>query len=90
MSGNIDGPDSANCGRGGWTWYTGSAAWIFRVITEWILGVRPGKDGLIVDPCVPASWKGFKMKRLFRGKKFEITLEKYEKVKPRIKIEEIK
>ena len=39
-------------GRGGWTWYTGSAAWLFRVAIEGILGVRPTADGLIVDPCI--------------------------------------
>jgi cellobiose phosphorylase len=74
MPGNIEGPGSANFGRGGWTWYTGSAAWMVRVITEWILGVRPGKDSLIVDPCIPKKWRGFKMKRLFRGKKYEIVV----------------
>ncbi|MDP2912624.1 MAG: hypothetical protein Q8N91_01275 [Candidatus Omnitrophota bacterium] len=76
MPGNIDGPDSANFGRGGWTWYTGSAAWMFRVIVEWILGVRPGKDGLIVDPCIPDGWNGFKMRRLFRGKMYEILVKR--------------
>ena len=74
MPGNIDGPDSPRFGRGGWTWYTGSAAWIFRVITEWILGVRPGKNCLMVDPCIPKEWSGFKMRRLFRGKRYEITV----------------
>ncbi len=76
MPGNIDGPDSANFGRGSWTLYTGSAAWMFRVITEWILGVRPGKNGLIVDPCIPHNWNGFKMKRLFRGKMYEIEVKR--------------
>ncbi|MBN1871604.1 MAG: glycosyl transferase family 36, partial [Candidatus Omnitrophica bacterium] len=76
MPGNVDGPDSAFFGRGAWTWYTGSAAWMFRVIVEWILGVRPSKEGLIVDPCIPDDWKGFKMRRLFRGKMFEITVKK--------------
>ncbi|MEA3305204.1 MAG: glycosyl transferase family 36 [Candidatus Omnitrophota bacterium] len=88
MPGNIDGPDSANFGRGGWTWYTGSAAWMFRVITEWILGVRPGKDKLIVDPRLPEGWKGFKMKRFFRGKKFEITVKKDKKGKTKITVKE--
>ena len=88
MPGNIDGPDSANFGRGGWTWYTGSATWIFRVITEWLLGVRPGRDGLIVDPCLPKGWKGFKMKRFFRGKKFEITVKKNKRGKTKVTVEE--
>jgi cellobiose phosphorylase len=76
MPGNVNGPDAANFGCGAWTWYTGSAAWMFRVITEWILGVRPGEDGLIVDPCIPKNWKGFKMRRLFRGKMYEIDVKR--------------
>jgi cellobiose phosphorylase len=65
--GNIEGPESPFYGRGGWTWYTGSAAWLFKVGLEWILGVRPSRDGLILDPCIPKSWKGFKVRRIFRG-----------------------
>uniref|UniRef100_A0A832I241 Glycosyl transferase family 36 n=1 Tax=Eiseniibacteriota bacterium TaxID=2212470 RepID=A0A832I241_UNCEI len=72
MPGNVDGPDSPNFGRGGWTWYTGSAAWTFRVGTEWILGVRPEWDGLRVAPCLPPGWKGFTMKRRFRGSTYRI------------------
>jgi hypothetical protein len=72
--GNADGPDSPHFGRGGWTWYTGSAAWMFRVGTEWILGVRPTYDGLLVRPCVPPDWKGFSMKRTFRGSVYRISV----------------
>ncbi|MBL7070933.1 MAG: glycosyl transferase family 36 [Candidatus Omnitrophica bacterium] len=79
MPGNIDGPDSANFGRGGWTWYTGSATWMLRVIVDWILGVRPGKDGLTVDPCIPDNWRGFKVRRLFRGKMYEIIVRRNNK-----------
>jgi cellobiose phosphorylase len=70
--GNVDGPDSPNFGRGGWTWYTGSSAWLFRVSTEWILGVRPTWDGLLVEPCLPSHWKGFEMSRKFRGATYRI------------------
>ncbi|MEK7330209.1 MAG: glycosyl transferase family 36, partial [Candidatus Eisenbacteria bacterium] len=70
--GNVDGPASPHYGRGGWTWYTGSAAWLFRVATEWLLGVRPTYDGLLVDPCLPPHWKGFTMTRLFRGTTYVI------------------
>lgn len=72
MPGNVDGPDSPNYGRGGWTWYTGSAAWTFRVATEWILGVRPAWNGLVVDPCLPPKWKGFEMTRRFRDATYRI------------------
>ena len=70
--GNIDGPDSPNYGMGGWTWYTGSAAWFQKVIVDWILGVRATKDGLLVDPCIPDEWKEFSVKRLFRGTTYSI------------------
>ena len=89
MPGNVDGPDSPNFGRGGWTWYTGSATWMFRVITEWILGVRPGKDGLIVEPCIPREWRTFKMRRLFRGKRYEITVRQDKKGKIRTSIKKM-
>jgi cellobiose phosphorylase len=73
-AGNIEGPESPFYGRGGWTWYSGSAAWLFRVGLEWILGVRPSIDGLIVDPCIPASWEGYTVSRLFRGAEYSITV----------------
>src|SRR6185369_4325676 len=59
-------------GRGGWTWYTGSAAWMLRVGTEWLLGVRPTWDGLLIDPCLPPEWKEFRMTRRFRGSTYRI------------------
>jgi cyclic beta-1,2-glucan synthetase len=46
-------------GRGGWTWYTGSAGWMHRVGLEEILGLRRRGDVLEVSPCIPASWPGF-------------------------------
>ena len=70
--GNVDGPDSPHFGRGGWTWYTGSSAWMLRVSTEWILGVRPAYDGLLIEPCLPPGWRGFTMKRRFRGADYDI------------------
>ena len=72
--GNVDGPDSPHFGRGGWTWYTGSAAWLFRISTEWLLGVRPEWDGLRVQPCLPPHWKRFAMTRRFRGSTYRITV----------------
>jgi cyclic beta-1,2-glucan synthetase len=47
-------------GRGGWTWYTGSAAWMYRAGVEGILGIRRKSDQLLVDPCIPVEWPGFK------------------------------
>ncbi|MEW6509812.1 MAG: glycosyl transferase family 36 [Bacteroidota bacterium] len=71
-AGNIEGPDSPFFGRGGWTWYTGSAAWLYRVGLEWILGIRPTREGLLIDPCIPPSWKSFRVQRRFRGAVYDI------------------
>jgi cyclic beta-1,2-glucan synthetase len=46
-----------HAGRGGWTWYTGSAAWLYRLGLESILGVRRQGNTFSVDPCIPSSWK---------------------------------
>ncbi len=70
--GNVDGPDSPFFGRGGWTWYTGSAAWIYRIMTEWFIGVRPVWDGLLIDPCLPPHWDGYTFTRLYRGHTYRI------------------
>jgi len=48
-------------GRGGWTWYTGSAAWMYRVGLEWVLGLKRQGDALFIDPCVPPSWQRFEV-----------------------------
>jgi len=73
--GNVDGPASPRFGQAGWTWYTGSAAWMWKVSIEWILGVRASFDGLIIDPCIPREWKGFKIERKFRGATYQIEVD---------------
>ena len=70
--GNVDGPDSPHHGRGGWTWYTGSASWLHRVITQWVLGVRPEWDGLRIEPCLPPAWTNASVTREYRGETYEI------------------
>jgi cyclic beta-1,2-glucan glucanotransferase len=50
---------SPHVGRGGWTWYTGSAAWMYRAGMEGILGIRREGSSLVIDPCIPATWPGF-------------------------------
>jgi cellobiose phosphorylase len=59
-------------GKTAGTWLTGTAAWNYVAATQYILGVRPDWDGLLVDPCVPASWKEFGITRTFRGATYEI------------------
>ena len=74
LPGNVDGPQSPLFGRAGWTWYTGSAAWLHRVVSEWVLGVRPEWDGLRIDPCLPEGWSGARMSRNWRGATWEIVI----------------
>jgi cellobiose phosphorylase len=65
--GNVDGPLSDLPGRAGWTWYTGSAAWLSRVCLEWMLGIRPTWEGLLVEPCPPVSLGKVRVRRVWRG-----------------------
>lgn len=75
-AGNVDGPDSPHHGRGGWTWYTGSAAWLHRIVTQWVLGVRPEWEGLRVQPCLPPGWSGASMIRPYRGCTYHFRIER--------------
>lgn len=75
--GNVDGPLSDKPGRAGWTWYTGSAAWLNRVSLEWILGIRPtftatGEAGLLIDPVPPVEFGKVEVVRTWRGKKIRV------------------
>jgi cellobiose phosphorylase len=70
--GNIDGPLSEFYGRGGWSWYTGSAQWLHCVATHWILGIRPQENGLWVEPSIPADWPGYRVSRKFRNAFYNI------------------
>jgi len=49
-------------GRGGWTWYTGSAGWMYRAALEYILGFKLNGDLLRIDPCIPRAWREFEIK----------------------------
>jgi cyclic beta-1,2-glucan synthetase len=62
-------------GRGGWSWYTGSAGWMQRAGIESILGVRIEGAQLFLDPCIPKSWPGFEIKLRYRTAWYEITVE---------------
>jgi cellobiose phosphorylase len=54
------------------SWLTGTAAWNFVVISQWILGIKPQYDGLMVDPCIPAAWDGYTVTRKYRGNTYAI------------------
>jgi len=62
-------------GRGGWTWYTGSAAWMYRLIVESLLGLRLEVDKLHVAPCLPADWEGFKVHYRYRETVYRIEVQ---------------
>jgi cyclic beta-1,2-glucan synthetase len=62
-------------GRGGWTWYTGSAAWMYRAGIEGILGIRREGAFLVVEPCVPASWPGFEATVKVGSSRYDIRVE---------------
>ncbi|NPV56998.1 MAG: glycosyl transferase [Anaerolineae bacterium] len=68
----IAGRDAPTHGEAKNSWLTGTAAWNYVAITQWILGIRPTYDGLIVAPVIPAKWQGFKVERTFRGVRFHI------------------
>jgi cellobiose phosphorylase len=59
-------------GRGGWTWYTGSAAWMYRLILESLLGISLENDRLSFAPCLPVDWEGFTMEYRFRKTRYHI------------------
>lgn len=68
----IAGPEAPRFGEAKNSWLTGTAAWSLVAITQWILGVRPHYDGLLIDPCIPNGWPGFKVTRWFRRAKYII------------------
>jgi cyclic beta-1,2-glucan synthetase len=62
-------------GRGGWTWYTGSAGWTYRAGLEWILGFRLRGERLNIEPCIPASWPGYEITFRYHSARYEIAIE---------------
>src|SRR5207249_11452414 len=62
-------------GRGGWTWYTGSAVWMYRAGLEWILGFRLRGTRLVVDPCIPRAWQGFNISFRYHSARYDIAVE---------------
>jgi cyclic beta-1,2-glucan synthetase len=61
--------------RGGWTWYTGAAGWLYRAGLEWILGLRIYADTLHVDPCIPRAWRSYTMRYQHEDTCYQITVE---------------
>ena len=68
----IAGKEAFKPGEAKNSWLSGTASWNFYAVTQYILGIRPAYDGLLVDPCIPKKWDGFKMQRKFRGATYRL------------------
>ena len=71
----IAGKEAYKPGEAKNSWLTGTAAWNFYTITQYILGIQPEYNGLLIDPCIPGEWNGFTVNRKFRNAVYEITVE---------------
>ena len=81
----IAGKDTPRHGQAKNSWLTGTAAWNFVAITQWILGVKPELDGLVVDPCIPSEWDGFGIQRKYRGATYRIRVNNPQKISKGVK-----
>ena len=79
------GRDAQTPGEGKNSWLTGTAAWSFVSISQYILGIRPDFKGLIVDPCIPSSWKEFSVIRKFRNSTYNIKVKNPQKINKGVK-----
>ncbi|MFD2272179.1 GH36-type glycosyl hydrolase domain-containing protein [Undibacterium arcticum] len=64
--------ESPHVRRGGWTWYTGAAGWLYRAQTEWLLGIRIQAGNLKIDPCIPRHWRNYKVNYRHGSATYEI------------------
>jgi cyclic beta-1,2-glucan synthetase len=62
-------------GRGGWTWYTGAAGWLYRVGVEWIIGLHKLGSALRIDPCIPKAWERVSVTYRHGGTVYRIAIE---------------
>ena len=70
----IAGRDAPSHGEAKNSWLTGTAAWNYYTITQWILGIRPDYDGLKIAPVIPERWDDFRVQRIFRGVAYDISV----------------
>ena len=68
----VKGPDDPGFGQGRNPWLTGTAAWMYVAAAQYVLGVRPSLDGLVVDPCIPRAWQAVTVTRVFRGATYHV------------------
>jgi cyclic beta-1,2-glucan synthetase len=67
--------EAPHWGRGGWTWYTGSAGWMYRAGIEWLLGRRIRGASLFMDPCIPRTWSGFSITFRYHVSRYQVQVE---------------
>jgi cellobiose phosphorylase len=73
---NFFGPESDKFGLANVSWLTGTASWMYVAATQYILGIRPVWEGLLIDPCLPSEWEEISVDRIFRGCNVHITIKK--------------
>ena len=71
----IAGKDAVRHGEAKNSWLTGTASWNYITITQWILGIKPHYEGLMIDPCIPSDWKSYAVERHFRGTRYLIEID---------------
>ncbi len=71
----VAGADAATPGEGKNSWLTGTAAWTFITMSQYMLGIKPSLDGLCIDPCIPDSLKSYRCKRMYRGSVYQIEID---------------
>jgi len=76
----IAGKEARRPGEAKNSWLTGTAAWSYYAVTQYILGIRPDWEGLRIDPCIPRSWRGFRVTRRYRGATYRIEVSNPERV----------
>jgi cellobiose phosphorylase len=81
----ITSDEHSSPGKASHSWQTGTAAWMYRISFDYILGIRSTYDGLLIDPSIPSVWKSFKAERIFRGTKYNIEVENPHSVEHGIK-----
>ncbi|MGB5443123.1 MAG: cyclic beta 1-2 glucan synthetase, partial [Gammaproteobacteria bacterium] len=83
MSADIYGA-SPHTGRGGWTWYTGAAGWMYRLTVETLLGVQLEVDHLRIAPCIPADWESYKIRYRYRETFYHITVKRVDETQEHV------
>ena len=74
-----------HAGRAGWTWYTGSSAWMYRIAVQYLLGLKINGNTLTLDPCIPKDWTKYKLEYIFKNTNYSISVQNPDRVNKGIK-----